>query len=520
MRYAMHHHRIALHDVCGLGDHLGESSCGVLTDTSTDGLKAYAQECGEEKALQQLTAQGIDVSKIKRLANGEIDWRDGASAVASYELGTNVDVREMVDDDNNIRWDKVAETAGSVAAAAVCTAYGAGAAAPVCGFVGGKLGGAIYKVGSEFVDAVGDVFGSKTPPILVPSPDQTVNLVAQFYLEHLPGYLQGLAAMRGVAMIAASTARMLNNMLFAATGESMDLNDMIRRMQHAGMALPAGWISTLRMPNNQNGFFNARDSGGVMQVATTELALIHYAFGMNYNPAFDSDPMDGNNLKFHGHDIDGHEDDHETQMFWIVATQGAPYVRFVSTSADDPTDAPWPPGDLSWKPGDAAPSHCALSTQGGGSGPTPPAADKYGHPIVFYDCFADGGMGGFPKGAYGTEVDVSYNDALRRLLVKPADQQAQLRVAWFDSIRKAADVIRADIRIAKANKKLFVVNPSIFGNIFGQQKAPEPTWKKALKYGAGAAVVAGSAWTAMRLFEKKPVVPPSVAAAVKKRVPW
>lgn len=512
----MHHHRIAFHDVCGLGD-LGETSCGVLTDTSTDGLKAYAQACGEEKALQQLTAQGVDTTRLKRLASGEIDWRDGASAVANYELGTNIDVREMVDDDNNVRWDKVAETAGAVAAAAVCTAYGAGAAAPVCGFVGGKLGAAIYNVGDEFVSAVGDVFGfgSKTPPILVPSPEQTVNLVAQFYLENLPGYLQGLAAIRGVALIAASTARMLNNMLFAATGESMDLNDMIRRMQHAGMALPAGWLSTLRMPNRQNGFFSAMTAGdGTTQVSTTELALIHYAFGMDYNPAFDSDPMDGNNLKFHGHDIDGHEDDHETQAFWIVATQGAPYVRFVSTSADS-NDAPWPTGDLAWKPGDPAPSNCSLSTMNGGPGPKTPATDRYGNPIVYYNCFADGAMSGFPKGAYGTEVDVSYNDALRRLLVKPLDQQAQLRVAWLDSIRKAADIIRADIRIAKANK-----NPSIFGSIFAQQGAPTPTWKKAVKYGLGGAVVAGAAWTAMRLFEKKPVVPPNVVAAVKKRVPW
>lgn len=515
------HHKIAFHDVCGLGDLGADSACGVLTDTSTDGLKAYAQECGEEKALQQLTSQGIDVARLKRLASGEIDWRDGASAVASYELGTNIDVREMVDDDNNIRWDKVAEAAGAVSAAAICTAYGAGSAAPVCGFVGGKLGGAIYNVGDEFVSAVGDIFSSKTtPPILVPSPDQTINLVAQFYLDNLPGYLQGLAAMRGVAMIAASTARMLNNMLFAATGESMDLNDMIRRMQHAGMSLPAGWISTLRMPNNQNGFFSAVGaSDGTVQIATTELALIHYAFGMNYNPAFDSDPMDGNNLKFHGHDIDGHEDDHETQVFWVVATQGAPYVRFVSTSADS-SDAPWPPGDMSWKPGDPAPSNCSLSTYNGGQGPKTPAADRYGNAILYYDCFADGDMSGFPKGSYGFEVDVSYNDALRRLLVKPLDQQAQLRVAWLDSIRKAADVIRADIRIAKANKKLFVVNPSIFGNIFAQSSAPTPTWKKAVKYGAGAAVVAGAAWTAMRLFEKKPVVPPNVVAAVKKRVPW
>lgn len=534
------HHKIAFHDVCGLGD-LGEA-CGVLTDTSTDGLKAYAQACGEEKALQQLTSQGVDVAKIKRLANGDVDWRDAASATASYEFGTNIDVREFVDDDNNIRWDKVAEAAGSVAAAAACTAYGAGSAAPVCGFVGGKLGGALYTVGDEFVSAVGDIFGSSTPvpPIQVPSPQQSVNLVAQFYLENLRGYLQGLAAVRGVALVAASTARMLSDMLHASTGETVSPNDMIRRMQHAGMSLPGGWTSLLRMNHSYDGYESAsQDANGRWQVTTSEIGLLHYAFGMNSTP-FDAQKDGEIGLFFHGHDLDSQADDHETQMFWIVATQGAPYVRFVSTSADS-NDAPWPPGDLSWKPGDVVPSNCSFSslTQNGGQGPMPPAADRYGKPVIYYNCFADGAMGGYPKGSYGIEVDVGYNDALRRLLVKPLDQQAQLRVAWLDSIRKAADVIRADIRIAKANKKLFVVNPSIFGNIFVsdkpadfgyglheqadvvQESAPAPpTWKKAVKYGAGAAVVAGAAWTAMRLFEKKPVVPPNVVAAVKKRVPW
>lgn len=521
------HHKIAFHDVCGLGD-LGEA-CGVLTDTSTDGLKAYAQACGEEKALQQLTSQGVDVAKIKRLANGDVDWRDAASATATYEFGTNVDVREFIDDDNNIRWDKVAEAAGSVAAAAACTAYGAGAAAPVCGFVGGKLGGTLYAVGDQFVSAVGDIFGSSTPvpPIQVPSPQQSVNLVAQFYLENLRGYLQGLAAVRGVALVAASTARMLSDMLHAATGETVSPNDMIRRMQHAGMSLPGGWTSLLRMNHSYDGYESAsQDANGRWQVTTSEIGLLHYAFGMNSTP-FDAQKDGEIGLFFHGHDLDSQADDHETQMFWIVATQGAPYVRFVSTSADS-NDAPWPVGDLAWKGWpEPPPANCALSTQGGGAGPTPPAADRYGKPIVYYNCFADNGhgdsgaMGGFATGDYGIEVDVSYNDALRRLLVKPLDQQAQLRVAWLDSIRKAADVIRADIRIAKANKKLFVVNPSIFGNIFVQESAPAPpTWKKAVKYGAGAAVVAGAAWTAMRLFEKKPVVPPNVVAAVKKRVPW
>lgn len=515
----MHHHRIAFHDVCGLGD-LGETSCGVLTDTSTDGLKAYAQACGEEKALQQLTSQGVDTAKIKRLANGDVDWRDGASVVATYELGTNVDVRELIDDENNIRWDKVAETAGAAGAAAACAAYGAGAAAPVCGAVGGKLGAAIYKVGSVFVDVAGDMFGTtKILPILVPSPEQSVNLVAKFYLANLPGYLQGLAAIRGVALIAASTAQTLCAMLAEATGEQMAPSAMIRKLQKAGMSLPGGWTSLLRMPHSYDGMEAARkDDGGTWQVTTSELSLLHYVFGMNSSP-FDAQGPGEIGAFIAGNDIDSQEDSREVQMFWVMATQGEPYVRFVSTSADG-NDAPWPQGDLSWQPGDPAPSNCSLSTQNGGQGPKTPAADRYGNPVIYYNCFADGAMSGFPKGSYGFEVDVSYNDALRRLLVKPLDQQAQLRVAWLDSIRKAADVIRADIRIAKANKKLFVVNPSIFGNIFAQKSAPTPTWKKAVKYGAGAAVVAGAAWTAMRLFEKKPVVPPNVVAAVKKRVPW
>lgn len=500
---------------------LGGSACERLTDVSSDGLKAYAQSCGQEKALEQLSMQGVDVGKIKRLANGDVDWRDAASATASYEFGTNVDVRELVDDDNNIRWDKVAEAAGSVGAAAACTAYGAGSAAPVCGFVGGKLGAALYAVGDEFVAAVGDIFGSSTPvpPIQVPSPQQSVNLVAQFYLENLRGYLQGLAAVRGVALVAASTARMLSDMLHAATGETVSPNDMIRRMQHAGMSLPGGWTSLLRMNHSYDGYETAsQDANGRWQVTTSELGLLHYAFGMNSTP-FDAQKDGEIGLFFHGHDLDSQADDHETQMFWLVATQGAPYVRFVSTSADS-NDAPWPIGDLAWAWPASPPAHCSLSTQNGGSGPTPPAADRYGKPIVYYDCFADtghatatdGGLGGFAIGEYGIEVDVGYNDALRRLLVKPADQQAQLRVAWLDSIRRSADVVRADIREAKAKKVPFLHLD--LSTMFQPEEEPSKV-VPVLLAGGGLLLGALGAWAAWRTYKKEPIVPPKVEAAAK-----
>lgn len=108
-------------------------------------LSAYAKECGKEAAISYVVSEtGIDPRKY--LKGGEPDWTAIGGTVATYELGAPIDPNVM-NPDGTINYDVVAKDAGSIAAVAVCTAYGAGAAAPLCGIVGGAVGEGAYELG-------------------------------------------------------------------------------------------------------------------------------------------------------------------------------------------------------------------------------------------------------------------------------------------------------------------------------------------------------------------------------------
>lgn len=63
------------------------------------------------------------------------------------------------------QWDaeKILETSGAAAATAVCSAYGLAAAAPVCAWLGGKVGAFIADIGDRIGSFFKGVFGKKPP---------------------------------------------------------------------------------------------------------------------------------------------------------------------------------------------------------------------------------------------------------------------------------------------------------------------------------------------------------------------
>lgn len=122
-------------------------------------LERYAKECGSEKTCQYVSQQlGTDITGW---CKGDLtDWKTVAKGAFTYYTGVNADdVLGLIDSDGNIDFKSGFKLGGSVAAAAVCTAYGLGFIAPVCGKVGSFIGGIIYDVGGVLVDVVSGIFG-------------------------------------------------------------------------------------------------------------------------------------------------------------------------------------------------------------------------------------------------------------------------------------------------------------------------------------------------------------------------
>ena len=84
-------------------------------------LKAYAEECGKDKAYD-LVAEETGIDARAYLTDGEPDWRKVASAVVLYETGVSVNVGNIVNEDGSFNWRGAAAEAGGIAAAAVCAA--------------------------------------------------------------------------------------------------------------------------------------------------------------------------------------------------------------------------------------------------------------------------------------------------------------------------------------------------------------------------------------------------------------
>ena len=99
--------------------------------------------------------------------DGSPDWKGTAEATITLETGgVSIDVG-IVNDDGSMNYDVIAYDAGSIGAAAVCTGLGAGIVAPVCSWVGGQIGVALYEGAKEIYEYL---FVSPSPPPPTPLP--------------------------------------------------------------------------------------------------------------------------------------------------------------------------------------------------------------------------------------------------------------------------------------------------------------------------------------------------------------
>ena len=225
-------------------------------DLTGPSLSAYAKACGKDVAMKYVVSEtGIDPSKY--LKNGtEPDWTAIGGAVATYELGAPIDPNVM-NPDGTINYDTVAKDAGSIAAVAVCTAYGAGAAAPLCGVIGGaigegayELGKALYSVGAKAADAIACFFGDCTddppaPPVFVPGDIGSSNAVVVWYWQNERLYLTRLAALRGLVVTAIASIEQQRILWQTATKKPVTWVQMYHRAVTNGLLLPDGFASLL-----------------------------------------------------------------------------------------------------------------------------------------------------------------------------------------------------------------------------------------------------------------------------------
>ncbi len=138
---------------------------GVCDDTNLpsgltkEELEDYAKRCGRDAAVAYLKEQtGVDVTGCVS-TNADVDWECAAKAGISAYTGVSVDSLDIFDENGNIDFEASFELAGEIAAVAICTAYGAGAAAPICGAIGGRIGSVVYDIASGATETFKEVFG-------------------------------------------------------------------------------------------------------------------------------------------------------------------------------------------------------------------------------------------------------------------------------------------------------------------------------------------------------------------------
>jgi len=209
-------------------------------------LQAYALRCGQDAAAAYVKEQtGIDARKY--IKDGKPDWAAVGGAVAKEYFGTSVDFHQMFNDDGSVNYRDITGQVAGIAAAAVCTAYGAGAAASVCGWLGSTVGKALYDVGEAFIEFLG--FGSdddqRASYIYNPTAEDAQRWAVQWWVINRPEYLRQIMAIRAVSVASLSAASMLIKAWEAALGEKLTLPQMLRMMTERGLALPAGWAGSI-----------------------------------------------------------------------------------------------------------------------------------------------------------------------------------------------------------------------------------------------------------------------------------
>jgi len=507
----------------GLGPGGAIAQCGAPPDLSGGALKAYATKCGEDVAAAYVAQEtGIDPRTIVK--GGKIDWIAVGGAVASYELGGPVDPK-VWNPDGSPNWNTIVKDAGAIGAAAFCTAYGAGAAAPVCGAIGGEVatilydqaGKPLYDAGKAIVNAVADVasgvsnlvsdiFGSDDdpPPKPVtewyqPSRFGAIRAVVAWYYQVDREYALNLVAARFITLAALGAVEQLRVAWEKRSGTAVTFGEMLGRFRKAGLELLPGWQNAIGWDASRGALPTAATAAD----ERTNLPTPGWGAGKFFGPGvYASDPKvvrhyasevgvaltmtnaAGNNTRF-------------DEPGWIA--QNAPGWKPLR-QLDKRTFYVQPiVVDVSKKRGETSLGMVAWVVD---PVRTPVFNARPGH---YWDLYAPprpGFAGSFAgitttyddigSSSYTNEVLVGVVPGLRDFASLAGDKQIAARQRLINSIVKSTYAVRKELR---------TVRPRATGLTLG----------KAVTYGAGAVAVTGAAIAAYRAYHGLKVIPPSVA---------
>lgn len=129
---------------------LTESCKGAPSALDEDTLKAYAEKCGTEVALEWASGElGVDVTGCSNQGA-----KKSAECVAN-NYGITLDI---ITKDGEVKWDNVIRDAGAVGGIVVCASVGLEVAATVCGKIGAEIGKAVGSVVKTVGKSVIEVF--------------------------------------------------------------------------------------------------------------------------------------------------------------------------------------------------------------------------------------------------------------------------------------------------------------------------------------------------------------------------
>jgi len=188
---------------------------------TSEELKDYAKRCGKDAAMAYVKEQtGVDVSACVSSDGSDVDWTCAAKQGIGAYTGIPVDDLDIFDEDGNIDFEASFRLAGEIAAVAVCTAYGAGAAAPICGAIGGRIGGIVYSIAQEATETFTEIFGGGKEPRIYQPDAFNCSIQAQ---RAFAGAFDGTPQMNPGVSLKKYTSRLLTlRSLMVATLDTLD----------------------------------------------------------------------------------------------------------------------------------------------------------------------------------------------------------------------------------------------------------------------------------------------------------
>jgi len=203
-------------------------------------LSEYAKNCGTDVAVQYVVEQtGIDPRDCVK--DGSPDWIGcSKSAMQAYTGVDPDDLLGLVDEDGNIDWQSAVELAGSIGAVALCTAYGLGAAAAICGKVGGAIAGALAKVGAAAVELFASIFEGQTVTIIQPDAFNCAIEVQRFFAGTARSYTVRVMALRTLGVMTLAMLDKLSHAWPKLYGTGASHADIYKKLVEYGLRVPNG----------------------------------------------------------------------------------------------------------------------------------------------------------------------------------------------------------------------------------------------------------------------------------------